>query len=254
MKLDSRELFQKAREMLFLAAHREGTAERLGVHSHGDIIFKRVAEFECELVEAIEQLVCAGKLRTALASLRTLLELTTSLSWLADGMDSRLDLFTSGRCPSAQRMMSSANLGWADEYKRVYAPLSDFVHGSFTLIDFNKAEQFLDDPRSAPYSVLGDYFIVFTEDGWRVQLVEDRPAEELIQAYGELIAAKAFDLALTMLIRASGEYADSFSWWPGRREIEAFDDLVRSHQKGMNFLWLSEKKRLAIFRVEGRYA
>ncbi|CAD2246676.1 hypothetical protein [Xanthomonas arboricola] len=247
-------LFEKSRKMLFLAKHQEGATERLEKHPLGHVVFKRVAEFQCELVEATEQLVCAGKLRPALASLRTLLELTTSFSWLAENTDSRLDLFTRGRCPSAQRMMSSANLWWEEEYRKVYAPLSDFVHGSFTLTDFNKVERSFDNPQAAPYSALGDYFLVFIEGDWRIRLIEDRPIGELIEVYNELISAKAFDLALTMLMRASGDYADAFSWWPGRKEVEAFNKFVKYHQAGMNFLWLSEKSRLAVHRVEGRYA
>lgn len=254
MKFEGSALFESVRRMLFLAAHTEGTAERLGRHELSHIVFKRVAEFQNELVEATEALLRAGQVRPAFASLRTLLELVTSFSWLAEAFDDRLDQFTTGRCPGVQKMMSPSNLGWEDEYRKTYSPLSDFVHGSFILSDFKKIEKSYDDARSAPYTALGDYFLVEAEGKRQLKLIEDRPLEELVAMHGGFIAAKTFDLVLTMLTRASGEYADAFNWWPGRKEVEAFDALVKNHWNDMHFLWLSEKRRLAIYRVEGRYA
>ncbi len=83
---------------------------------------------------------------------------------------------------------------------------------------------------------------------------EDLSEQELVAMHGGFIAAKTFDSALTMLIRASGDYSDSHSWWPGRDSIEWFDHLVKDNWTDMNFLWLTEKNRLAICRVEGRYS
>jgi hypothetical protein len=65
---------------------------------------------------------------------------------------------------------------------------------------------------------------------------------------------KTFDLVLTTLMRASGEYADASNWWPGRKEVEAFDELVKTYWTEMHFLWLLEKGRLAVCRVEDRHA
>lgn len=254
MDLDSSGLFNSARRMLVLAAHTEGTAERLGSHNLAHIVFKRAAEFQYELVDAVEQLLLAGRVRSALASLRTMLEVTASFSWLSCDFAGRLEQLTIGRCPGAQRMMSSANLGWEDEYKKSYSRLSDFVHGSFVLADFNKTETVYEDTHAAPYSVLGDYFMADVDGKPTIRLIEEKPAEELIAAHGDFIAAKTFDLVLVMLLRASGPYADSFNWWPQNSEIEAFDELVRSTPTEINFLWSSEKKNLAVFRVEGKYA
>lgn len=254
MEFDAREFFEAADKMLLLAAQTEGTAERLGHHDMAHVVFKRGVEFQRELVQTIENVLLAGLVRPAFVTLRTSLELTTSFSWLADDFDNRLERFIGGRCPGAQKMMSRANLGWEEEYQKTYSPLSDFVHGSFVLSEFNKLEQSYSNQENVPYSAFGDYFIVETESGRHVRLVEDLLPQELIAMHGGFIAVKAFDSALTMLMRASGDYSDAFNWWPSRECIERFDLLVRTYWTDMHFLWLSEKHRLAICRVEGRYA
>lgn len=254
IKFDAGELFTTARKMLFLAAHTEGTAERLGHHELNHIVFKRVAEYQHELIDSIESLLSRGLIRPAFSSLRTSLELTTSFAWLAEDFNNRLARFSEGRCPSVQKMMSSANLGWEDEYRKTYSPLSDFVHGSFVLSDFNKVETSYQNKQDVPYSALGDYFLIRNEGSWHIHLVEDQPLEELIAQHSGFIAAKTFDLVLTILIRASGDYSDAFNWWPSREQVEAFDRLVKTYWANMHFLWLSEKMRLAICRVERRYA
>ncbi|WP_371355699.1 hypothetical protein ACA087_02120 [Pseudomonas chlororaphis] len=250
-KIDLDHYFAAARKMLFLAAHTEGTAERLGYHEHANLVFKRTAEFQIELIQTIEHVLKQGLIRPALATLRTALNLTTRFSWLAENFDEHLDRFSKGQCPGVQKMMSAANLGWGDEYQKSYAPLSDFVHGSFTLSDFNKVQR--DYRQGAPYSPLGDYFIVQSDEGTHVRIVEDVTIAELIAEHGGYITLKAFDIALTMLMRASGEYADAFNWWPGRTILEDYDALVSQYDDNTNFLWLSEKHRLAVCRVEGRY-
>ncbi len=56
-----------------------------------------------------------------------------------------------------------------------------------------------------------------------------------------------------MLMRASGDYSDSFNWWLGREQVENFSAQVRNAEQDDHFLWVKEKKRLAINRVEGIY-
>ena len=254
MEFDASRLFSTANKMLFLAAQTEGTAERLGQHDMAHIVFKRAVEFQQELISTIEQVLQAGSVRPAFSLLRTSLELTTSFAWLADDFDNRLDNFSEGKCPKVQKMMSGSNLGWDEEYKKVYAPLSDFVHGSFVLSDFNKVEKVYSGNESVPSSLFGDYFIVEAEGKTSVRLIEDVSKQELVSMHGGFIATKAFDSILTMLIRASGDYSDSHRWWPERETIEWFDRLVKDNWGGMSFLWLSEKQRLAICRIDGRYA
>lgn len=254
MEYDINDILLPAKQMLFLAAHTEGTAERLGQHELSHIVFKRVAEFQLELLQTIEHVLDAALVRPAFSTLRTLLELTTSFAWLADDFNARLERFSNGQCPGVQKMMSRANLGWDDEYKKIYSPLSDFVHGSFALADFNKIEKIYNNKDHVPYSAFGDYFILDDDDTKRIRLVEERQPKDLIAIHGGFIVAKSFDCILTMLLRASGDYSDSFSWWPGQECIKFFDRLVKTYWQDMNFLWLSEKNRLAICRTEGVYA
>ena len=251
VKIDINPYFSACRKMLFLAAHTEGTAECLGIHEQADRVFKRCAEFQLELLQTLEHVLKLGLIRPAMATLRTALDLATRFAWLADDFENRLERFSKGQCPGVQKMMSAANLGWTGEYEKSYAPLSDFVHGSFTLSDFNKVEKDCTD--EVPYSPLGDYFIVHTDQGLHARLVENLTPRELIDLHGGYITLKAFDIALAMLMRASGPYSDAFNWWPGREMMEAYDGVVRQYDEHSNFLWLTEKQRLTIYRVEGRY-
>lgn len=254
MMFNIREFFDVSKKMLFLAAQTEGAAERLNNHDTADVVFKRTAEFQLELVQAIEHVLFAGSIRPAFSTLRTLLEITVSFSWLVDDFDNRIERFIKGQCPSPQKMMSRANLGWDDEYRKTYSPLSDFVHGSFVLSDFNKIELTYGNKGDVPYSALADYFIIKSEQEKLICQVENLPTQELVAKHGGYIAVKTFDLALTMLIRASGDYSDAFTWWPGREHVERFDHLVKNYWVDMHFLWLSEKQRLAICRIDGKYA
>ena len=241
------DLFKEAKVMLFRAAETEGTAECLGLNNRADIIFKRTAEFQLELLESIESILGNGKIRPAYSLIRTSLEVCTGFAWLAEDFNGRSDRYIQGRLPSIQKMMSKPNLGWKSEYEKVYSPLSDFVHGSYIKADFNKEIK----SNEKAISLTGlDMF--FNEVDNKITFVGDIPKEELISKHSSFIELKVFDIVLTFLTRASGDYSDAFNWWPKVQVIEYFSKVI-DRSEGDVFLWNQEKIRLAICRVEGRY-
>lgn len=63
VKIDINLYFSASRKMLFLAAHTEGTAECLGIHEQADLVFKRCAEFQLELLQTLEHVLKLGLIR-----------------------------------------------------------------------------------------------------------------------------------------------------------------------------------------------
>ena len=240
--------------MLFVAENTELIAESLGLHESAGITFKRTAEFHRELVEAIDNTINQGQVRPAYSLLRTLLEMCTSFSWLAQNFDSRIEKYSTGRLPSIQKMMSSANLNWSNEYKNTYSSLSNFVHGSFVLSDFKKEAVIHEVDEEISYTFASDVYVCRSKEKSRICHIYDRNQEELIREHKSFLTIKVFDIVITFLMRASGSYSDSSRWWPGIEIMEEFNSAITLIERDHCFLWPTEKKRLAINKVEGRYA
>lgn len=242
-----------ARNILFVAENTECTAERLGSHEEASITFKRAAEFHGELVEAIDNTLHKGQIRPAYSLLRTLLEVCTGFSWLADDFENRFEQYSTGKLPKINRMMSSANLGWSTEYSISYSSLSNFVHGSYIHSDINKEAAIYKAEEKVPYTLSSDLFILQTDDGDRLLHICDRNQEDLIREHKSFMDIKVFDIVITFLMRASGSYSDSFNWWPGKEAMENFNEAIKMIDRDHYFLWPTEKKRLSINKMEGRY-
>ncbi len=251
MSFDQTCYFELSKRILFIAANTEATAESLGYSDSSEIVFKRTAEYMIELTDSIEKTLNSGLIRPSYSLLRTALEVCTSFAWLTQDFENRLERFESGSCPSPQKMMSSANLGWHNEYKYSYKPFSNFVHGSFILSELNKKVDVYEKGDEIPDSITSDLYFSLVES--KVIIVDNKSTDKLIEEHKPFIEIKTFDIVLAMLMRASGDYSDSFNWWPGREQIENFSEKIKCIDRDDHFLWAIEKKRLAINKVEGVY-
>lgn len=248
-------LFNAAKEMLFLAAHTETTAETIYLFDGAELIFKRTIEFHLELVEAIEICLNLGKIRATYSMLRMLLEACASFSWMILKYEERIDGYVAGKNNSKSIRDKFIDLTWNKEYEITYRTLCSFVHGSHVNSEIYKKYEIYTDQHKEPVEdcITADYIVCLGLNGNKVLKIDNKSVEEIVQEHKKILEIKTFDIALAVLMRASGAYSDSHRWWPEQSLVTCFSDFAKEGNFKFPFLWNVEKHNLAICRVEGRY-
>lgn len=249
------DLFNAAKDMLFLAAHTEATAETIYLFDGAELIFKRTIELHLELVEAIEVCLNLGKIRAAYSMLRMLLEACASFSWMILRYEERIAGYVTGKKNFKSIRSKFIDLDWNKEYEITYRTLCSFIHGSHVNSEIYKKYEIYTDQHKGPVEdrITADYIVCLDPKDNKVVKIDNKSLDEIICDHKNTLEIKTFDIALAVLMRASGAYADSHRWWPGRSLINCFSDFAKKEDFKFPFLWNVEKHNLAICRVEGRY-
>ncbi|WP_409765204.1 hypothetical protein [Ferrovibrio sp.] len=231
--------------MLHRALHEDGADAGLHGGQEAAIIFRRSVGMHIDFCAGILTCLENGQIRSAFSLLRTSLELTTKFSWLQSNYKMHLSKYLEGNTPNVKAMMH--HLGWDREYIDFYTPLCAYVHGDYGISNITKF--ITHDPSQASF-----YAEVYTlPHEKKFVVIDDHPKKTLIKMYGPIIGLKTFDSTITTLMRGSGKYADAFRWWPHPKVIDWFNVQTKSQEHETHFLWSSEKQRLAICLVEGKY-
>jgi len=247
------DLLQQTKSIYLYASVDEGIPEVLGSFDDtAEEVSRRSAAMQLEICSSIEQLLLAGHVRSAYSLLRTSLEIATSFAWMCKDHHNRMHKYNNGETPSIQKMM--ANLKWMDEYRKIYTPLSKFVHGDFRLSKIERFEYEIKSPNDSPESITATIYAQEKDGKINKMFYSDNlSAEELYKEHVPGIYLKLFDIAISMYIYASGEYSDSHSWFPKKEFVESVNYIMKKlsvNYENENYIWLDTKKILVVYNHE----
>lgn len=252
-KKDPKELFliDYAIVCLLQAIHSEVEPESIK-DPEASRIFLNLCCMQVDYCRSIRSLSIDGHILASMSILRTLLEVTTCFSWASKDFPKRKAHYLEQKSfPGIKNMMD--DLGWSDCYDKLYRPLCEFTHASYNIsesqreiIDIKNISPADHDrilaiiPTQCPNGELSNVFVDL-----------DLTPERLLSIYGTDISARTFDFVVTMLMRGSGEYADSAAWFPKKRFMDKWDKYAATFNSSKPILWYRERSRLIVYHNEG---
>ena len=203
-------------------------------------IYQRILEIQIEQIETISLLYKEGRLRSAYAILRSLLEGMATLVWMALNIDKYYDTFTdtNKKNPPIKNILDV--IGWGDEYERTFQYLSYFVHSRSDHLDFYRSYDSGPDP-SQPFPEVSpdsEYYIINSSNVVIPLIIRMMSPEEIQNEHGPFLIAKTFDIVISSIQFFLGSNFYQTSWFP-KREIDIFTNLLSENPNLKNKMLFS---------------